>query len=132
MASIIVFDKQTLEILRCVTCPTGQEAAQCGAGESWIHGAADDAAQYVDLSRWPFIHDKPHVAFTLSAAQIAADGNDVATLTAEAGATAEVDGQRFELLEPLELSADMPGTITVVLRHPLRLETIATIEAVLP
>lgn len=101
-------------------------------GESWMYGQADDSKQYIDMGRWPFIHDKRPVDYTLDKMSISADGVEYAILGGESGSTASVHGHIIELTEPLEIDADMPGTITITLSHPLRLDTVVTIEAMLP
>lgn len=48
--NIVIYQKDTGSISRCVSCPDGMQDIQCGNEENWIeHDWVDDSKYRVDL-----------------------------------------------------------------------------------
>lgn len=131
---IVVYSNTSGEIRRRCNCPPELATAQCGPGDAWVEAwgvEINDSLHRVDLTVWPHaVIEKLAVPFLIDREVISADGVDSATISdIPAGAVVLFEGALHEADGAFEFSADLPGVYSLVLRHPLHLDTTVTVTA---
>lgn len=89
----VIYKTATGEIVGIVSAPESVIGLQCGSGERYIEGHADDARQYVDLDTLAVV-DKPAMPVSgFTPDTVAADGYTAVEYTGfPVGALVSVDG----------------------------------------
>lgn len=117
------------------SCPDSHIDIQIQPGCGYILGGSDSLLQYVDVSdpENPAIADKTLINYAVDNLIIDANGVDMATITGlPEGAVVDFFGTQSVTIDATgetDFGTDVPGEYTIVITHPMYLDTQITITA---
>lgn len=108
MSKAVIYEINTGRIARVVQAPSGQLQCQCGDGEAFLIGEADDSTVYVAQGE---LVARPVMQLSVDKAAIAANGVDCATVSGiPAGADVSIDFVTYPVTDQtLSVTTTMPG-----------------------
>jgi hypothetical protein len=133
--NIIVYERSSGEIKGRFGVSAGMADAQClSDSENWMLGTADDITEYIEVDQngIPTITPRPEMSLTLDKQTIAADAEDMATISGiPAGATV-TSSENSAVVDSgsLEFVTDQVGTHTLKFEFFPYLDAEVTINAV--
>lgn len=114
---VLIYRGDTGEIVRRVSAPPSMVEIQCGEGEGWRLGVADDCTHYIDPVDPSQILERPAMPASLDKSAIRANGLEIATITAPEGAAVTVrgplTGEEIMDADGIAFTTNLPGRYSI-------------------